>query len=190
MTTLDVDNLTISLSATASTSLVFAQGIAYPHDLALSFNTRNMAISQFCGMRFDSFAVLDDGRVFAADADRGLYEFAGAGTDDNAQINAKVRTGLTDFGAANQKRIRSIYFGGEATGDITLSTRNDEGNEREYTFTPENTDGTQQSAKLFGGRDGKGRYWDFQVENVDGCDFGIDQVDVVPITLGRKPSGS
>jgi hypothetical protein len=157
---------------------------------AISLCTRNMALSQFCYFDFDSFAVLDDGRVFGAMGDYGVMALDGSDTDDSALIAAKARTGLTDFGAVNQKRIRSIYFGGEATGDITLSTRNDEGNEREYTFTPENTGGTQQSAKLFGGRDGKGRYWDFQVENVDGCDFGIDQIDIVAIVLGRKPSGS
>jgi len=189
MAEIEVQSVSHVMEVPSAEDLIIIYKNPYPYDLSISMNTRTMAMSQYCGLRFNSFCVLDDGSVFGA-SENGLFQFDGSDEDDYAQIVAQARSKTTDFGAVNPKRIRSMYFNGEADGSIKVTVRNDETNSRERIFTPKNTSGRQQTAKLSVGRDGKGANWDFTIENIDGSAFGVDNLTVVPIILTRKPSGS
>ena len=167
------------------------EAIAYveePEYLGLSVCLNNLAVSQYCNHKFDSM-VKFGGKYLAAGRD-GIFTLDDAETDGGATIDSIVELPLTDFGISHQKRLRSIYIGYETEGSLKLTVTNDEGNEREYTLTALKTGNIQHGGKVSVNRDGKGRYWKLKIENVNGCDFSLDMIEVIPVILWRKPSGS
>lgn len=159
-----------------------------PEYLGLSMCLNNLAVSQYCNHKFDSMVKFGE-RYIGAGRD-GIVTLDDAETDGGAVIDSVIELPLTDFGISHQKRFRSIYVGYETEGTLKLTVTNDEGNEREYTLVALKTGNLQHGGKVPVNRDGKGRYWKLKIENVDGCDFSIDMIEVIPVILGRKPSGT
>ena len=175
--------------AHAPGSITLSQYLPGPYHIAVAVETTRFAISQYDGYNFGSMCQLDGGFYLGANS-HGVFRLNTGGSFDNAQINARFRTPTSDYGDANQKRVRVAHVGFEADGELNLSIRNDEGNERTYALSPEGSEGLQGTAKVKAGRDGKGRYWDFEIENVEGSDFSVDRIEALFVLLGRKPSGS
>ncbi len=124
------------------------------------------------------------GNSYLCTSDSGLFTLGGntlAGSD----IESYFEPLTTDFGIPNQKRLRFVYLGFECSGNLELVVTADEQDERTYTIAPTKTG--QQKIRVPIGRDGKGRYWNFRIKNVSGCDFSIDSIDVlvVPLAQGR-----
>ena len=142
-----------------------------------------MAVTQYCSFDFGSFCKI--GEKYYGSDETGIYELTG---DDDAGtvIDAFVELIVSDFGISNMKRIRSIYIGGEADGGLTLTLKDNENNSRIYTLNLD-TGNKQSSAKVDVGRDGIGRYWQVRIDNVSGCYFAIDDIEVLAVILGRKP---
>ena len=153
--------------------------------IGLRVNMRNNAISQYGNYDFKSFC--DFGSVCLACGDGGIYSLNGS-DDDGTDISSEFKSMTTDFDVANQKRLRSLFIGGEWDGWLKVTITDDEGNSREYLTPPLDSGNLQEGNKVAIGRDGKGRYWNFEVENIDGCDFSVDSMDALPILLSRRPS--
>jgi hypothetical protein len=153
--------------------------------LGICLNLAKFYPSQYAGYNFNSFCELD-GRYLAANAD-GIFILDNADTDNGTEIEAFIESFLLDLGT--QIRIRKVYLGYETNGTLILKVKDNEGNERTYTITPIDDDRLQHDERVRIGRDGKGRYWSFRIENVDGCDFSMDSMEIVPIYLGKKPKG-
>jgi hypothetical protein len=120
----------------------------------------------------------------------GIFILDDAETDDEVNIDSIIELPLTDFGISHQKRLRSIYVGYETAGTLKLTVSNDEGNEREYILPPLKAGNLEHGGKVLINRDGKGRYWKLKIENVDGCDFSLDMIEIILTVLARKPSGT
>lgn len=151
--------------------------------ISVIMNLQNKAVTQYSNFDFNSFCKIGDNFLAASDA--GLFSLEGD-NDNGADIDAEFELVTTDFGIANLKRLRSIYVGGQADGDTALTVKDDEGNAREYP-NPLFKDGQQTGMKVSVGRNGIGRYWSIGVKNVDGADFSVDSIEVLPIVLGKKP---
>jgi len=149
----------------------------------LNVNLANLAVTQYCNYSFNSFCKIGDA-FFGAD-ETGIYELTG--TDDaGTDIDAFAELIVSDFGISNMKRIRSVYVGGESDGGLTLTVKNDENNLRLYAFNL--TSGNKQSGAMVNvGRDGISRYWNLRIDNIGGCYFAIDDIEVLAVILGRKP---
>ena len=148
--------------------------------LCLSMSLRRLAVSQYGNFNFDGLVEMNG--VPLAFGKDGIYVLEG--DDDDGQPIQALLEFMTDMGSERQKRLRSCYLGCEADGDLRLVLRNDEGNVREYVFTHEPM---QHSARVAVGRSGRGRYWTFAIENIDGRYFCIDTVDAVVTVMRRKP---
>jgi hypothetical protein len=159
-----------------------------PEYLGIALRLNNLAVSQYCRCEFDS--MVDFEGMYLGAGGEGLFTLEDADTDDGVDIDAIIEFPTTDFDVSYQKRIRSLYIGYETSGSIILTLSNDEDNERVYTITPINTSNKQHGTKVKVNRDGKGRYWTVKMENVEGCDFSINMVEVIMIILARKPSGN
>lgn len=158
------------------------------HYLILCHNTVNGATTQWYNWDFNS-VVEFQGKIIGAKS-TGIFTIDQNGTDAGTDIDAKFRTPLNDFGIENQKRIRRVYISGEGEGDMLLIVRDDEDNaaEREFSMAGQ----IQKSYGVDIGRGssdgaGKGRHFDFEVQNVNGADFSIDNMDAIPIIINRKP---
>ena len=146
--------------------------------LGLSICLNNFAVSQYCRYDFDSMY----GRM-AAGKD-GIFVLNNADNDNGKYIESVIELPLTDLGISNLKRLRNVYVGYETNGSLKLKVQDDEGNEREYILN--NNGNLQQGGRIPIGRDGKGRYWQLRLENIDGCDFSLDTIEVIPVILRRK----
>jgi len=151
--------------------------IAFTTNLKLGPTTAK-ATTQRTGFPFTSMCRF--GGNFLCTSDSGLFSLGGDNLD-GTDIDSYFEPITTDFGISNQKRLRFVYIGFEAAGDLQLNVTADEQTERTYTITPTKTG--QQKIRVAIGRDGKGRYWNFRIKNVSGCDFSIDNIDVLPVVL-------
>ena len=147
-------------------------------------NLENLAVTQYGAFEFESFCVFD-GVPLGANED-GIFVLEQGDDDDGLAIQSVVETHKTDFGASFQKRMRSAYLGGEFGGDLTLLVKTDD-SERTYTISADDARMLQHSRKTGIGRDQKGRYWLFRLENTSGCDLSLDHMEVMPVILGRRP---
>lgn len=143
-------------------------------------------LSQWANYNFNSMVRIGDVHVGAND--EGLYKLDSGNSDDVQDIDAFFELAMSDWGIAHQKRIRYFYIGCECNGDLMVLVKNDDGYFKAYDVQPNHTPNQQHSIKVPGSRDGKGRYWTVRIENVNGSDFSIDQIEVMPVILARKPS--
>ena len=151
--------------------------------LTLCINLSNMSVTQYCNYNFNSFCKIGDKHYGATDD--GIFELVGD-TDANEDIDAWLELPMSDFGISNVKRLRRIYLGYEATGDLTIKVKDNEDNERQYPLDNIALD-KQVGGEVTIERDQIGRYWGLRIDNVRGAYFAIDSIEVVPVVLGRKP---
>ena len=148
--------------------------------LGVCLSLSKLAPSQYVEYNFNSMCEFR-GRYLGAN-ESGVFVLGEVGKDGSDSIDAKLKTGLTDFGVSNRKRIRSLLVGYETDGRLKLSVSTDEGVVRTVELTSKSEASRQQGGKVSVGRDGIGKYWAFQVENIDGADFSIDEVSAILIT--------
>ena len=142
------------------------------------------ATTQRVGFPFTSMCKF--GGSYLGVSSSGLFSLGGDDLDGSV-IDSYFEPITTDFGIANDKRMRFVYLGFECSGKLTLVITVDEKTERSYNITPKKTG--QQRIRVAIGRDGAGRYWNFRIKNVNGCDFSIDSIDILPIILPQRFDG-
>jgi hypothetical protein len=120
----------------------------------------------------------------------GIFRLHTGDYDAGAPIEAFFELATSDWGIPEQKRIRAMYFGYESDGNLMVTVKDDDGNERSFSLTANHTANLQHGAKINGARDGKGRYWQIRVDNVNGSDFSVDSIQVLPVILNRRPSAA
>ena len=137
--------------------------------LTLRQNTRINATTQYRDFDFNSLAVFN-GQIIGAN-DSGIFTHSGD-KDNGDDIYAYFLPNMTDFGDHRQKRVRKGFVGYQTDGTIRLTVYDDEGSGRAYRL--EKIDSSKQHSNMVAfGRDGKGRYWQFKIENMDGADFTV-----------------
>lgn len=148
---------------------------------AYSLNLTGRQLTQFTNYTFNSFTVFN-GVYLAANAS-GIFELAGD-NDDGSAIDALLRTGVTDFGASRAKRVSHVWLGCRADGALSLRVITGEGDDYSYEVDAHH-DGIR-NVRVDPGRGLRARYWQFEVSNLDGCDFELDTMEVRPVmALGR-----
>ena len=156
--------------------------------LGLCLNIEGNQLSQWANYNFNSMCEFNG--VHLGASEDGVFVLEDGDLDDTAEIEAFFELVTTDFGISNQKRLRAVYLGYEADGDLMMTIEDDEGNERRFSVEPNHLDNKEHTAKINIGRDGKGRHWMFRIDNANGSDFSIDNIEAVPVILGKRPSSS
>jgi len=159
-----------------------------PDYLGLCLQLERSALSQYANYNFNSMCKFNGAYLGANE--NGIFVLDSGDLDGTSQIEAFFELLTSDWGIEHQKRIRSVYVGYETNGQIMVKAKDDDDNQREYILEPNHLDNKQHGAKLPGDRNGKGRYWMIRVENINGSDFSIDSIKVLPVILNRKPSGA
>lgn len=120
------------------------------------------------------------GHTYLGATSTGLHRLGGY-TDNGVAIPALLKTGKFDLGTERFKSIRYFYLGLETTGELMFTLYVD-GSERVSVRTQFPGEG-QQTIKIKIPRGLKGRYWEFKLENIDGCFFAIYSVRILPVIL-------
>ena len=144
-----------------------------------------LPLSEYNNFEFNSLAEYKG--VLYGTSDTGLYTMSG---DDDAgtSITAELSSMMLDFGSSRQKRIRSAYLGYTSTNELVLKVRSvSDGQLTEYWYKARPTSAAApREGYMRVGQGLKSRYWQFELTNVDGGDFEVDQLELYPLFLGRR----
>lgn len=152
---------------------------------AVAMHTEWQALTEYTNYPFNSFANFNG--AFLGASDTGLYLLSGD-TDDGVNIDAAARVGITDFGTSHLKRVNYVYVGYRTAGEMLLRLRTEETHVRDYRMTPNILSGIHAKRVVLG----KGitaRYWQLEVQNVNGAGFDLNVLEVKPTILSRRISG-
>jgi len=144
------------------------------------------ATTQYIGFDYNSMAKLAR-RYFCA-SENGLYRIEGSteifpsDATETESVESYFEPVTMDFGISNQKRLRAVYIGYEADGDLTLKINTELVSAISYTL-PATTSG-QHARRVSISRTLKGRYWTFQIYG-SGVTYAIDMIQVLPIIRGH-----
>jgi hypothetical protein len=148
----------------------------------IALNTALRRMTTLSGMAINSLALLN-GRMLAV-TDGALFELTGD-DDDGAEIEARAVTHATDFGQTERKRMAEVLVGYRCAGDLRLTVTVNEHEEHEYVMeAPGHEELSTGRVKIGKGVDG--RWWQFGVENLDGCDFALSAFEANGATLSRR----
>ena len=153
----------------------------YANLYSLNYNILSKGTTQYVNYDFTSMVKFGD--LYLGCNNNGIFELDGT-SDNGRPIDAWVKSLTTDFEISNPKKCRAGYIGYETQGELDVRVQADEGIEY-VAILPVNSNG-QQGKKFPLPRNIKGRYITFTVLNVDGCDFGIDSMDVCLIITSHK----
>lgn len=155
---------------------------------SLMLGLGNTAPTQSLINNFNSFSKIGD--VYLAANEDGIHSVNQQCSDANGiNIDAYFKLKKTDFGIPNEKRLRSMYIGYETSGSILMTITADEYFSRSFILSPMSGLQMQHGIRVPLTRDLRGRYFEFYFENINGCDFSIDCIDLIAVILGRRPRG-
>jgi len=143
-------------------------------------------VSEYSNFEFSSLTYYQ-GEMYGT-TDTGLFKMGGD-TDDGVKITSELSSLLLDMGSSRMKRIRSAYLGYTSTNELVLKVRSvDDGqlSEHWYKAAPVTSAEAPREGYVRVGQGLRSRYWQFELTNVDGGDFEIDQLEMYPLYLGRR----
>ena len=152
--------------------------------LTLCLSLGQAAPSQFGNFNFKGMCKFGD--ILLGGNEDGMFTLESGDLDGTAKIDAHIRTGPTDFGAEEEKRLRRAYVSLRTNGRMMMSVSADGKDDVKQEITPHNTNLDMIHQKVTGGRDIRGKYLDLKLENVNGADFTINEVKAVLIVLGAN----
>lgn len=155
------------------------------HFEAVSMHTERQALVEYSNFEFNSFAKFNG--VFIAASENGIFELAGD-KDDGVDIDSVIRTGTTDFGSQHLKRVTQMHVSYITEGNLLLSTITDKAFANQYTLKQTPEVGLHPVRVLLG-RGVMARHWQFEIRNVSGCDFSLNEMQCDPIDVQRKVGG-
>jgi hypothetical protein len=138
-------------------------------NLGLALNLQTMAASQYAGFEMSSLCVFN-GKIVGINQ-VGIYEHDGD-LDAGRPINALFRPVSVDLGSDADKEVRVLNISGAMEGNLLITpyTDNEEGHGTSFkSFT---WDQTSITVGISG--DNRGRFWSFEISNINGSDFSID----------------
>ena len=158
--------------------------------LAWTVNTASGGVSTYENYPFNSFAKLG-GRYYGA-MSTGVFRLDGD-TDDTAPIDARLRLGMSEMGTRLRKSYSEVYVGYTGNGQMLLRvifTDDGSGEKRaaEYRMKPRPATGRRES-RFETGRGISAVYFDFELENINGADFDLSNVDFQPVMSTRRTRG-
>jgi len=134
---------------------------------------------------FSSIAMFK-GRPYGV-ADDGLYLLEGD-TDQGTTIEASFKTGLLNLGQRQIKDAKALYIGYTSDGQLVLKvTTTGGGKKREdwYRLMQKEAD-DMRTGRVTIQRGLRATYWQFELCNVDGADFDIDDATLVYQLMTRR----
>lgn len=145
-------------------------------------------VTEYRNFPFNSFSDAEEGRYFAAGAG-GIYELVGS-DDAGAPIEAWIRSGLTNWGSGQLKRLPEVFLalrGADQALFLKTVTTSQDGTlvEDWFELVAAPAAATRETrARVAQGL--KSVYWQYELRNIDGADFRIDELRFYPVVLEGK----
>lgn len=123
---------------------------------------QNFGFTQFARVNGETYAIRPDG----------LYCLRGD-TDNGDTLRAAIDFGSSDFGAANGKRLSSVYAGVTTDGEVYVRVKPDDGDEHVYRAVGEPPELRAKVAKGL-----KARHWRLRLELTDATYADLDNIEI------------
>lgn len=193
LTVLCSNEVTIEIGSSITPSAIFKNilsenlsftvgfGLGDSSIVGYAMNTRNNALTQYDNFPFNSFTKI--GETYYGASSSGLYALEG-NTDDGDEILASATLGIMDFSGDSKTLLGDCFLAMRSDGEILLKIKSDDNVERWYKVS--STDGVLGDRRTKPAKGVKSRYWTFTLENIDGSDFEISELTIVPVALKRR----
>ena len=152
--------------------------------LTMCLSLAGARVSQYANFNFRGMCKFNN--TLVGGNEDGLFKLESSDKDDDEDITAFFRTGPTDFGVENEKRLRKLYVSFRTDGDMKLSTSGDGKSDVMNELVSHDKNLNMVHQKVKGGRDIRGKFLDLKVENVAGSDFTVNEIKAVLIILGKN----
>lgn len=151
--------------------------------MAWVLNPETGGVSTYDNFGFESLAV-HQGKMYATSPE-GIFVLDND-TDEGRFISSSVKTGFLDFTRDETKRLSDFYMS-YTGGILELSVETYKGPQEVYTYTVEERElNAPQNNRIKIGKGLSSRYWRFTLENVDGADFQVYDMDAVVGVSNRR----
>lgn len=149
-------------------------------------NTIRTNIQTNASTQYSNFDIVSmcefNGKILGA-GPGGLFRLSCEHDDDGANIDSYVKTFELKLEHDGDKRVRFIYINLETDGTVRVTPIVDGVENPAVIFAPSSPG--RKFMRRSVGRATSGVYWQFKIENVSGCWFYLDKVEVLPIPLAR-----
>lgn len=146
-------------------------------------NLKTLAITEYESYPFNSL-IEWNGQHYGAD-ENGIYLLTGdsdAGTD----IDARLRTGITDHDSDVTKRVSDVYLSGKSSKPVLFSLLLDEGAEKYDYEVPLDATASYNAYKADVGRGARARFLQYEFANTQGADMELDYADIMVEEIERR----
>jgi hypothetical protein len=187
---IDTSSITALFNTTVVDTLRFTVRVRIGDEqyIGYSVNLGNTATSEYDNFAVNSFGELQ-GRLYGAMPD-GIYLLEGS-DDAGSDIAAAVRTGLNNYNNEQLKKVLNAYIGYTSTGRLvlkTITTHKGVKQESWYALNPRAPSDTSDNRfTVAKGLDSV--YWQFELVNIDGADFALDNIKLTVLPLQRRYTG-
>jgi hypothetical protein len=149
--------------------------------IAYALNTQTSGVSEYTNFNFNSIDY-----PYAANS-TGIYKLGDSDTFDGVNIDVSIKTGLMDFGTSLKKQVPYAYLGVTSTGKIVLKAiTNIMGIKKEIWYQVDSFNTALDTTRIEMGKGVKAKYWQFEIVNIDGGDFELESMEVLPLVLKRR----
>lgn len=157
--------------------------------LSAVFNTVTMnielggdSVTEFDDYNFNSYATFNG--IHLGSSAGGLFELDGD-DDDGDPIVANGLGGITNLDSDTQVKVPYAYLTARLNGAIAIVTRTGENAERKHAIQSDaQTHLHRRRVQLDGAP--KSLEWQFGFENIEGSDFEISQLSILPVRTDRR----
>lgn len=158
--------------------------------IAWTYNMQSAGVTRYTNYPFNSFAKV--GGVYYGLTSTGLYRLD-ADDDDGAPIAAKVRLGMSDLNTRRLKSTPEVFMGYTGDGQMLLRVIyvDDKTGEKtgvDYRMKPRPA-GSKRESRFEPGKGLIAVDFDYEIENIDGADFSIKNVEFSPMIVTRRTRG-
>lgn len=172
--------------AQAAVTLLLDSGVY----VAWTYNMQSAGVTRYENYPFNSFAKI--GAEYYGLTSTGLYRLGGD-TDDGVPIKAKIRLGMTDMGTRKMKRLPEVFMGYTGDGRMVLRVIyvDDKTGEKvgaDYLMKPRPA-GSKRESRFEPGKGLVAVDFDFELENIDGADFSVTNIEFSPMVVDRRTRG-
>jgi hypothetical protein len=149
---------------------------------SMVLNLKNNALTEYLSYVFNSMCSFN-GKLYGA-ASNGIYELTGE-EDAGSDIPWRFRTGKLDLETDNVKKsLRYAWLGYKASGELTLSVFDQDGNQ--YDYIVENIRNTDGGIRVKTGKGIRSRYVELQLANIDNETISLDKMRIFTELTGKK----
>ncbi|ROH88010.1 hypothetical protein ED236_00510 [Pseudomethylobacillus aquaticus] len=155
--------------------------------IARTFYTSALNLANAAAAEYENFPALAMGRVgdaYVMIAQDGVYLMDGD-TDAGQPIDAIVKTGESDLGSSNLKRLQYAYVGARGTMDLAMHA---DGGHQSPFYSASHSGNGIATTRIKMGKGTKSRYWQAVLRNVDGEAFELDALELIEEVTGRRVS--